>query len=74
MSDHYWLKFRPFRQGYRAEGSYVEKYTGKKHLFFKTEEQALKVLKSLGVSQNTHEERSTQWAKGDRPGTGQEGG
>lgn len=47
MKATYWLKFRHFRHGYRAEGSYVEKHTGKKHLFFKTQEEAIKTLTSF---------------------------
>ena len=46
MSDHYFIKGRPWRHGYRVEGSYVLKKFGTPHKFFKSEEEALECLTS----------------------------
>ena len=46
MTETYYLKGRPWRHGYRVEGSYILKKFGVFHRFFKSEIGALDVLTS----------------------------
>ena len=44
MSATYFIKGRPWRHGYRVEGSYVLKKLGVYHKFFKSEKEALDAI------------------------------
>lgn len=46
MSDIFYLRERPWRHGYRVEGSYILKKFGVFHIFFKSEIEALESLTS----------------------------
>lgn len=42
-----YLRGRSYRHGFRIEGSFVKRKFGKKHMFFKTESEALDAMKSI---------------------------
>jgi len=46
MSDRYFIKGRPWRHGYRVEGSYILKKFGVNHKFYKSDKEALDNLTS----------------------------
>ena len=54
-----YIKGRPWRHGYRVEGSYIERKFGKYHLFFQNEKEAMKTL-TEGVTSLTSEKRKEE--------------
>ena len=59
MSDTVYIKGRPWRHGYRVEGSFIERRFGKYHLFFQNEKEAMETL-TEGVTSLTSDLRSME--------------
>ena len=53
MSEIYYLRGRPWRHGYRVEGSYILKKLGSFHKFFKSEKEALEFLIKSEVGEDS---------------------